>query len=49
MEEETVALPPEQIVDAPDADIVGSATTVTTWFPEVAEPQPEPLHDLKTR
>ena len=37
------------MVVAPDAEMVGSATTVTTWFPEVAEPQPEPLHDLKTR
>ena len=43
-----VLLPPVQIVPPPDADIEGSATTVTVTVFEVAVLHPDPLQLLTT-
>ena len=49
VEEETEALPPVQIVVVPDAEIEGSATTVTVCALETGSEQPDPEQFLLTR
>ena len=49
VEDDTVELPPEQIVVAPLALMVGSATTVISTEFDVGSEQPLPLQFLTTR
>ena len=48
VEEESVRLPPEQMVPPPEVEIVGSATTVTVCTFETGSLQPDPVQFLTT-